>query len=69
MSEKNKTIQDKLSALSETVAWFQSPSFELEAAVTQYRQAEALAKEIEHDLTQLKNEIQVVKQELDTSSS
>ena len=65
MSEVNKTVQEKMSELSEHVAWFQSPAFKLEEAVTKFKQAEALAEEIEKDLTKLKNDIQVVKKKFD----
>ena len=65
MSEANKPVQEKLTELSELVAWFQSPAFALEDAVTKYQQAELLAEEIEKDLTKLKNDIQVVKKRFD----
>jgi len=65
MSEANKPVQEKLAQLSELVAWFQSPAFKLEEAVTKYKQAEALAEEIEKDLTKLKNDITVVKKRFD----
>ena len=65
MSEANKTVQEKMSELSELAAWFQSPAFKLEEAVTKYKQAEALAEEIEKDLTKLKNDIEVVKKKFD----
>ena len=65
MSEANKTVQEKMSELSELVAWFRSPAFKLEEAVTKYKQAEALAEEIEKDLTKLKNDIEVVKKKFD----
>lgn len=61
MSEPNKTVQEKMSELSALVSWFQGPDFTLEEAVTKFQQAEALADEIERDLTQLKNDISVVK--------
>ncbi len=61
MSEANKTVQEKMSELSELVAWFQSPAFKLEDAVTKFKQAEGLAEEIAQDLTTLKNDIKVVK--------
>lgn len=65
MSEANKTVQDKLSELSELVAWFQGPDFTLENAVTKFKQAEQLAETIEKDLTKLKNDIVVVKKKFD----
>ena len=61
-----KTVQDKLSELSELVAWFQSPAFKLEDAFDKFKQSETLADEIETDLTNLKNDIQVVKKKFDT---
>lgn len=66
MSEANKTVQEKLSELSELVGWFQSPSFTLEEAVEKYKQSEKLAEEIEVDLTKLKNDIQVIKKKFDS---
>ena len=67
MSEKNnKTVQEQLSELSDLVAWFQSPAFKLEDAFDKFKQAEALAEEIEKDLTKLKNDIKVVKKKFDT---
>ena len=50
MSEVNKTVQQKLSDLSELVTWFQSPNFKLEDAVEKFKTAETLAEEIEKDL-------------------
>lgn len=68
MSEANKPVQEKLSELSELVAWFQSPAFTLEEAVTKFKQAEGLAEEIEKDLTKLKNDIKVVKKKFDSET-
>ena len=65
MLEVNKPVQEKLSELSELVAWFQSPAFKLEDAVTKFKQAEKLAEDIEKDLTKLKNDIKVVKKKFD----
>ncbi len=70
MSEQSKSagksVQEKLNELSELVAWFQSPEFKLEEAFDKFKQAEALAEEIEKDLTKLKNDIKVVKKRFDT---
>lgn len=60
-----KTIQEKLSELSELVEWFQSPEFILEMALEKYKQAEQLADEIETELMQLKNDITVVSKRFD----
>ena len=69
MSEKNNTVQDKLTRLSELVAWFQSPAFALEEATERFQQAEALAEEIEKDLTKLKNDITVVAKRFDSDKA
>lgn len=68
MSEANKTVQQKMSQLSELVAWFQSPAFTLEEAVSKFQEAEKLAEEIEKDLTKLKNDIKVVKKKFDEAA-
>jgi len=68
MSEQNKSVQEKLSQLSELVTWFQGPEFKLEAAFDKFKQAETLAEEIEKDLTKLKNDIKVVKKKFDSES-
>lgn len=66
MSEKNNpSVQEKLKQLSELVAWFQSAAFKLEDAFEKFQQAEALAEEIEKDLTKLKNDIKIVKKKFD----
>jgi exonuclease VII small subunit len=66
MSDLNKSVQDKLTDLAELVGWFQGSSFKLETALDKFKQAEALAEEIEKDLTKLKNDIKVVKKRFDT---
>lgn len=66
MSQVNKSVQEKLSDLSELVGWFQGNSFKLEDALTKFKEAEKLAEEIEQDLTKLKNDIKVVKKRFDT---
>ena len=68
MSEANKTVQQKLTELSELVGWFQGSSFKLEEAVDKFQVAEKLAEEIEKDLTKLKNEITVVKKRFDSEA-
>lgn len=64
-NDSKDTIRQKLTDLSELVTWFQSPAFSLEMAVEKFQQAEKLAKEIETDLTKLKNEIKIIKKKFD----
>jgi exonuclease VII small subunit len=66
MSDQNKTVQEKLTELSEMVGWFQGASFKLEEAVDKFKAAEKLAEDIEKDLTKLKNDIKVVKKKFDS---
>lgn len=66
MSEKsNPTIAEKTAKLNELAAWFDGDEFELEQAVEKFKEAEALAKEIERDLMEIKNTITVVKRDFD----
>lgn len=68
MSDQSKTVQEKLTELSDMVAWFQGASFKLEDAVDKFKAAEKLAEEIEKDLTKLKNDIKVVKKKFDSET-
>ena len=54
-----------MAKLGELVAWFDSDEFQLEIALEKFAEAEALAQEIEEDLTHLKNDIDVVKKKFD----
>ncbi len=65
MSEKNSTISEKMARLDELMAWFESDDFELEAALDTFKQAMALAEEIERDLTEMKNTITVLAERFD----
>ena len=66
MSDKSKTVQEKMTELSELVAWFQGGAFKLEDALDKFKQAEALADEVEKDLKKLKNDIKVVAKKFDS---
>ncbi len=61
-----KTISQKMNDLSELVAWFESDDFVLEEAINQYKAAEKLAEDIQNDLSELKNEVNVLKQKFDS---
>lgn len=60
-----KTVSQKMNNLSALVAWFESDEFVIEQAVEKYKEAEKLARDIEHDLESLKNEVTVLKQKFD----
>ena len=62
MSENEKTINQKIKDLDEKLEWFYSDDFKLEEAVLKYDEATKLAKDIEKDLENLKNRIEVLKE-------
>jgi exonuclease VII small subunit len=55
-----KKLNEKILELNEQVEWFYGDDFKLEEASEKYRAATKLAKEIETDLNDLKNEIKVI---------
>lgn len=58
--DKTPSINEKLTTLDEKIAWFYSDDFSLDSAEKNYQSAIDLAKEIETDLTSLKNRIEVL---------
>lgn len=58
-----KTLNQKLKDLDKKVEWFYSDDFELEKAPGKYKEALELSKEIEEDLKNLKNEIEILKED------
>lgn len=67
MAKNSTTIQEKITQLDELVAWFDGDEFSLEQATDMFKKAEVLAREIETDLTELKNEVEIVKASFDKS--
>ncbi len=59
MAEK-MSLNQKIEKLDTEVEWFYSDDFKLDEATTKYKDAVELAKEIEKDLSELKNEIEVL---------
>lgn len=55
-----ESITHKLARLDQAVEWFHSDEFSLDQAIAKYQSAAALAHEIEHDLTELKNQVAVI---------
>ncbi len=62
MSEK-MSLNQKIEKLDGEVEWFYSDDFKLEDATKKYKEAVVLAKEIEKDLQDLKNEIEVLSED------
>ena len=55
-----KNVSEKISELKTGVDWFYSDDFKLEEASEKYKELTNLAKEIEKDLAEMKNEINVI---------
>lgn len=62
MSEK-MTLNEKIEKLDAKVEWFYSDEFNLEGAVEKYKDTVKLAREVEKDLVNLKNEIDVLNED------
>ena len=68
VEHESKSVQTKLTDLSALVGWFQGTSFQLETALDKFKEAKALADDIEKDLTKLKNDIKIVKKKFDSDN-
>ncbi|MBR3230735.1 exodeoxyribonuclease VII small subunit [Candidatus Saccharibacteria bacterium] len=60
MSEAKLTLSQKIAQLDAEVEWFYSDEFKIDEAIEKYKSTAKLAKEIEQDLAELKNEIEVL---------
>ena len=58
--KENKTLNQKLEELEKSTDWFYSDEFSLEEAVLKYKEAIKLAKSLQKDLDDLKNEVEVL---------
>lgn len=63
-----KNISEKIDELKNGVEWFYSDEFKLEDASDKYKSLTALAKEIEDDLSKLKNDISVIEEDFSKES-
>ncbi|MCL1840064.1 hypothetical protein FWF89_03705 [Candidatus Saccharibacteria bacterium] len=62
MSQK-EPISKKIDKLKMQVEWFYGEDFDLSEATEKYKSAVELAKEIEADLNNLKNEIKIIEED------
>lgn len=65
MSQK-ESINQKIERLKKGVDWFYGEEFDLGEATEKYRSTTKLAKEIEGDLKEMKNEIRVIEEDFKT---
>lgn len=68
MSKSNGTIKENIAALQSLLEWFESDEFSLETSIDKYKEAEVLAKQIESQLSELKNEVNVLQQSFDKNA-
>ena len=61
--KENKTLNQKIEELEKSTDWFYSDEFNLDDAVKKYKSAIELAKELEEDLNNLKNEIEALSED------
>ncbi len=54
------SINDKIKRLQDQVDWFESDSFDLDEALTRYQSAAKLAQEVEKELTNMKNQVEII---------
>jgi exodeoxyribonuclease VII small subunit len=66
MSKANKSVQEKIEDLKRMVEWFDSEEFDLEQALEKFKEAEKLAEQIEHHLSDYKNQITIIKRKFDS---
>ena len=62
MSQK-ESINQKIDKLKEQVEWFYGDNFDLSKATEKYKSAVELARGIEKDLNDLKNEIKIIEED------
>lgn len=65
MSKTKRSIKEMMSELDEHLAWFNGEDFDIELAVEKFNQAEALSREIEKELLEMKNTITVLSERFD----
>ena len=57
------SLNQKIAKLDEEVEWFYSDEFKLDEATKKYKEAVKLAKEVEEELNNLKNEIEILSED------
>lgn len=57
---ESKSLNHKIAQLDESIEWFYGEDFSLDQAIEKYQAATKLAQSIEQDLSELKNQVEVV---------
>jgi exodeoxyribonuclease VII small subunit len=63
MSSKKETVSEKLEKLEALLAWFESEEITIEESIAKYEEALQLAKDVEDQIEQAKNQVEVIKQQ------
>ena len=58
--EAPRTITEKITELDQALEWFYGEDFHLDQAVAKYQSATKLAAEINHELAELKNQVELI---------
>lgn len=58
----NQSIEEKLVNLREAVRWFEGEEFTVDEAMKRFETAQKLAEDIEHELSEIKNTVTVLKE-------
>ena len=67
-NKKIESLQEKIDRLGEMMGFFDGDDFDIEQALTRYKAAETLSDEIAAQLSEVKNEITVLKERFDQAS-
>ena len=67
MSQKDNSITEKMQKLENLTAWFTSEDFSIDDALDKYKEAQSLAREIEAELQNLRNEITILAEDFTKS--
>lgn len=67
MSQKNDSIEEKMAKLRQLVEWFEGEDFSLAEATEKFEQANKMAREIEHDLSEMKNKVTALKESFENA--
>lgn len=69
MTSKNNTIEERIAALEQAVAWFESDEFTLDEAVERYQQVQQQAAAIQAELAKLKHTITIATAQKDQNGA
>lgn len=67
-TKKIESLQKKIDRLGDMIAFFDTDDFDIEQALKKYKEAEKLSDEIRAQMSEVKNEITVLKERFDQES-